>query len=148
MQKLKKTIAIALTGFSAWWPSWPPPDCNLDGPIGSTIFCPFPPVQPPSPPSFPILPPGHACPLILKPVCGINGVTYENQCLAPVPTRPGPCSYPAPTPLPTPSPTFIPPTPPPLFRIFPNPPYIPPQPGFGTFCDPHTGVCIPISVAQ
>src|SRR3989344_8611600 len=106
MPKLKKVIAVALTGFSAWWPSWPPPGCNLDGPIGSTFLCIFPPVQPPPPPSFPILPPGHACPLILKPVCGINGVTYDNACFAyPLPIlHDGPCFQPRPTPLPTPPP--------------------------------------------
>ncbi|MBI1834107.1 MAG: hypothetical protein HYR90_04780, partial [Candidatus Andersenbacteria bacterium] len=71
--------------------------------------------------------------LILKPVCGINGITYDNSCIAwPIPiAHEGPCFVPRPTPTPTPIPT-------PPWWVFPTQPI-----NTDIFCDPSTGVCIP-----
>ena len=148
MNKVKKTIAAALTGLTAWWP-WPPVFCApvFQGTVSQDVFCSPAPVPPP--PTFPSFPPRHACPLILKPVCGINGMTYDNSCIAwPIPVaHDGPCFVPRPTPIPTPTPT-----PPPWPSPWPTPPISTPAPWwtfptepihFITFCDPSTGVCIP-----
>lgn len=128
--KTKQIATALMVSWAFWQPNW-------------WFF----PNQPTSQPTIRV-----ACPLIYAPVCGVNGVTYGNSCEASldgVPVlHPGPCGggrgfHPKPIPTILPGPTLGPilpgPTLPPLGQ-----PYNAMEPKFGTFCDPHTGVCIPV----